>query len=255
MIIVPIQAFTDNYIWLVVNEEQHTAISVDPGDSGPVLHYLNDNQLTLEAIVLTHHHFDHVGGVEGLLTTWPNTPVYAPDDSRIPAVTHPLREGDRLCFSNMTLQVLSTTGHTSTHISLYDEAQNLLFCGDTLFSAGCGRVFDGTLDALHGSLARLKALPDATQVYCAHEYTQQNLRFAASVEPQNEEITRYLEELDQHAGRCTLPSTMAKEKKINPFLRTQEPAVLAYVRSRGLASQESLLVFQQLREDKNNFKT
>ncbi|QRN04139.1 hydroxyacylglutathione hydrolase [Legionella sp. MW5194] len=253
MTIIPIPAFTDNYIWLVINEEQHTAICVDPGDSEPVLHYLNENQLTLEAIVLTHHHFDHIGGVEGLLNARANTPVYAPDDSRIPTVTHVLRAGDRLCFSNMTLRVLCTTGHTSTHISLYDEAQNLLFCGDTLFSAGCGRVFDGTLEALHSSLALLKALPDATQVYCAHEYTQQNLRFAARVEPQNEEISRYLNELNQHPGRCTLPSTIEKEKKINPFLRTQEPGVIAYVRSRGLASQESLLVFQQLREDKNNF--
>lgn len=254
MTIIPIQAFTDNYIWLIVNNEQNSAICVDPGDSQPVLHYLHDNQLTLEAMVLTHHHADHIGGVEGLLNACPNTAIYAPEDSRIPTATRRLRDGDTLSLSNVNLQVLSTTGHTSTHISLYDEAQNLLFCGDTLFSAGCGRVFDGTLNDLYQSLQRLKALPDATWVYCAHEYTQQNLCFAAHVEPQNEEITHYLHELKQQPAHCTLPSTIGKEKKINPFLRTGEPAVMAYAHARGMVNQAPLLVFQQLREDKNKFK-
>lgn len=254
MTIIPIPAFTDNYIWLIVNDEQNTAICVDPGDSQPVLHYLHDHQLTLEAIVLTHHHADHIGGVENLLNACPNTAIYAPEDSRIPTATQRLREGDTLALSTVNFQVLNTTGHTSTHISLYDEAQNLLFCGDTLFSAGCGRVFDGTLNDLYRSLQRLKALPDATRVYCAHEYTQQNLGFAAHVEPQNEEIAHYLDQLKQQPIHCTLPSTIEKEKKINPFLRTEEPAVMAYARARGVIDETPLLVFQQLREDKNNFK-
>lgn len=253
MNIVPIRAFTDNYIWVIIPERSKGVLCIDPGDSQPVIEFLNTMGLELTAILLTHHHPDHIGGVADLLTHFPKLPVYGPNDPRIPLVTHPVQGGDTFELASLHFDVLATSGHTSSHISLYETTQGWLFCGDTLFSAGCGRVFDGTIEALHQSIQCLKALPPETQVYCAHEYTQQNLRFAQTVEPHNTHIQDYLNRLNQNVIPCTLPSTIAMERLINPFMRTDIAAVEEYVLSNSGSTADSLSIFKKLREAKNNF--
>ena len=183
----------------------------------------------------------------------PKTKVYGPADSRIPQVNFAVRDEDIVHIDHFAFRVLSTPGHTSTHICYQEPTQGWLFCGDTLFSGGCGRVFDGTIEALHESITLLKNLPKDTKVYCAHEYTLQNLRFAASVEPENSTIRSYYDHLQEKADRCSLPSTIALEKKINPFMRTHLPCVQAYAHAHGLTSSDSLAIFKLLREEKNNF--
>lgn len=254
MKIVPISAFKDNYIWAILPENSQCIICVDPGESLPVLQFLEENRLKLAAILLTHHHDDHIGGVPKLHALFPQVPIYGPLDKRIPLITHPLQDGDTIDLFSLHFEVINTPGHTSTHISLYESTQKLLFCGDTLFSAGCGRVFDGTIQQLHQSLQRLKQLPAETNIFCAHEYTLQNLRFASSVEPNNPVINDYLFRLNhQRLPFCTLPSTLALEKEINPFLRTDNPDVRQYVQHNGGDTHDSLSVLKKLRLDKNNF--
>ncbi|WED44071.1 hydroxyacylglutathione hydrolase [Legionella cardiaca] len=252
MKILPISAFNDNYIWLVIDESMETAFCVDPGDAQPVFDFLNAHSLTLEAIILTHHHHDHIGGVASLLGTFPAITVYGPQDSRIAHITSPINSHSNLSLLSCNFQVLETPGHTSTHLSLYEPNYQWLFCGDTLFSAGCGRVFDGTIEELYDSLNRLKALPEQTKVFCAHEYTRQNLRFAALVEPDNLTVQNYAAQLNK-TNQCSLPSTIALEKEINPFLRTEEKSVKNYAKGKGLNDPDSFSIFKQLRVDKNNF--
>ncbi|CDZ78201.1 Hydroxyacylglutathione hydrolase [Legionella massiliensis] len=249
----PIRAFYDNYIWLIINEKTQQALCVDPGDAQPVLSFLDNEKLSLNAILLTHHHNDHVGGTVDLLQNNPTIPVYGPQDSRIPQVTHILRDGDVLTIETCEFKILSTPGHTSTHISYYEPHHHWLFCGDTLFSAGCGRVFDGTLEELHQSLQKLKNLPEETQVFCAHEYTSRNLQFATRVEPENLDIRRYAHRLLTREHQCSLPSSIAVEKKINPFLRTESSEAQTYAKQRGCKSLDSLSVFEQIRADKDQF--
>lgn len=252
MKVIPVSAFTDNYIWMIVDERTGEVLCVDPGDAAPVVEFLNANSLTLKAILLTHHHNDHIGGVAELHQRYPNIEIYGPDDQRIDHINYYLNEGDHLNFNGICLKVLETPGHTSSHISLYEPDEEWLFCGDTLFSAGCGRVFDGTIEQLHHSLSRLKELPDTTRVYCAHEYTQQNLRFAAHVEPKNAAIEDYAEHLKHHKG-CSLPSRIGLEKETNPFFRTQIPDVIHFAVQKGAESDQSLDVFKLLRAEKNRF--
>ena len=252
MKIVPIPAFYDNYIWLIVNENQQ-AFCVDPGDAEPVFLYLQQNNLTLTAIILTHHHHDHIGGVAKLSAANPGLDVFGPEDPRIPFVNHPLNNGDELLIDSCRFEIINTPGHTSTHISLYEPKLGWLFCGDTLFSAGCGRVFDGTIEALHKSLQTLKALPDKTKVFCAHEYTQNNLRFASVIEPDNLVIRNYAQQLSMNENACSLPSSIEREKQINPFFRTEVPEVQTYAKHRGCLKNDSLSVFQQIRADKDKF--
>ncbi len=250
---IALSAFNDNYIWVIVNPKQPTFMCVDPGEARPVLSYARDTGLTLSSILLTHHHHDHIGGVPELLDAFPNALVYAPHDQRIPPPNIPLRADDALPVDGFTFQVLNTPGHTSSHICYYEPQMHWLFCGDTLFSAGCGRVFDGTMQALHDSLLTLKNLPDETQIYCGHEYTRNNLRFAATIEPNNLTISTYAAVLNKSKTELSLPSTIATEKKINPFLRTDTHSLQKYAQENGVNPLDSLEIFKHLRDKKDLF--
>jgi len=225
--VTPLPAFEDNYIWVLRSPEARSVAVVDPGDEGPVLDWLEAQQLRLAAILVTHHHGDHTGGVRGLLEAFPGAPVLGPARERIPGMTNPLKEGDLVLLEclDVPLRVLDVPGHTAGHIAYYGEGA--LFCGDTLFAAGCGRVFGGTLQDLHASLQRIAALPPETLVYCAHEYTLANLGFARWVEPDSQAIRQReaMERQRREAGEPTVPSTLALERATNPFLRTAEPQV------------------------------
>ena len=305
----PIPAFDDNYIWLLRQEGRDLATVVDPGDEEPVIARLAAEGLTLAAILLTHHHGDHIGGVADLLARWPRARVYGPRDRRIRLVTDPVGEGDRISPPGLatSFQVMEVPGHTATHIAYLadhpdaagypaaDNAANLsspaaggrppsagtgseinstfgasatsaaasapgegagaLFCGDTLFAAGCGRVFDGTFDQLAASLARIAALPPDTLLYCAHEYTLANLGFAAWVEPDHPALAerRARVEAERAAGQPTVPSSLAEELATNPFLRTAVPGVRAAAEAfAGLPLPTAAQVFTALRQWKDS---
>jgi hydroxyacylglutathione hydrolase len=226
MKIVAVPALKDNYIWLL--HHRGRAAVVDPGEGAPVIEQLRREGSTLTAILLTHHHADHVGGVEELLSHR-SVPVYGPAAESIAEVDHPLGDGDRVDLPDLGLQfeVLDVGGHTRGHIAYY--AANLLFCGDTLFGGGCGRIFEGTPAQMWRSLSRLAALPPQTAVYCAHEYTEANLRFALAVEPDNPDLHRRIESVHslRSQGQPSVPSTLAEELASNPFLRWRSPAVMA----------------------------
>ncbi|KTD21556.1 hydroxyacylglutathione hydrolase [Legionella londiniensis] len=248
-----IEAFKDNYIWAIIDESRHTAICVDPGAAEPVLQFINKNQLNLTAILVTHHHFDHCGGLEKLQKTFPHVEIFTPDDSRIPLSTIALHDEDIIHLGEYDFRVMAIPGHTRTHIAFYEPSKKWLFCGDTLFSAGCGRVFDGTLEDLYHSLQLIKNLPDETSIYCGHEYTRKNLQFAAQVEPNNQAIRDYLNYLQKHGDLCSLPSRLALEKQINPFLRTDSLHLKSFAQQENLDPDNSLAIFQRLREKKDNF--
>lgn len=251
--IVPLPAFKDNYIWLL--RVGNTATVVDPGDSEVVEHYLAQHQLNLTAILITHHHPDHTGGVANLLLGH-QPDVYAPVDNRIEAVTHPLHDGDEVVLADLDLclRVIAVPGHTDTHIAYY--APGMLFPGDTLFSAGCGRLLGGTAAQLHDSLQRLATLPGDTAVYCTHEYTLSNLAFAQAVDPDNPARDEWLATCQalRAENRPTLPSTLEREKSINPFLRTTAPGVMAAVTHHtGTQPPDALACFTALRTWKDNY--
>ncbi len=259
--IVPVRAFTDNYIWVI---RDHTrAAVVDPGDAAPVLDYLAREKLQLVAILNTHHHRDHVGGNAGLLREF-KVPVYGPANESIPTLTCPLKEYHdveseegcaRIPEFALSLRVLDIPGHTAGHIAYYGA--NLLFCGDTLFSCGCGRLFEGTPEQMVDSLEKLADLPMDTQVYCGHEYTLNNIRFARAVEPGNQALReREATVEDLHRlNMPTLPSTIRMEKAFNPFLRCGESEVIRSAsRYAGKPLTDRLDVFAALRDWKNNFR-
>ncbi|MBA2656428.1 MAG: hydroxyacylglutathione hydrolase [Tatlockia sp.] len=253
MKIQPLSAFYDNYIWMIINEENKQVLCIDPGQAEPVIRFLDKEKLSLQAILLTHHHNDHMGGVSELINLNPKLPVYGPYDKRIPEVDHSLKEPDYLKIDSYQFKIINTPGHTASHISYYEPNQGWLFCGDTLFSAGCGRVFDGTIEELHDSLQKLKNLPENTQVFAAHEYTLKNLRFAATVEPDNLTIYNYAQLLLAKSNTCSLPSSIAVEKEINPFFRTETAGVKAFAKLKGSKSTDSLAVFKLIRAEKDNF--
>ncbi|PID49710.1 MAG: hydroxyacylglutathione hydrolase [Proteobacteria bacterium] len=227
--VISIPAFTDNYIWLMTNEERKHAAIVDPGDAQVVIAELTARQMQPLALLITHHHRDHVGGIEQLCTHYPELKVYGPRNEVIPHLTQPLQEGDSVTLDDLGLrfEVLDVPGHTAGHIAYFGE--DSLFCGDTLFGSGCGRVFDGSMEDLFASLQKLASLPAKTLVYCAHEYTVDNLGFAKWVEPENSDIDERLENcwdlLD--SGRATVPFTLEGEFATNPFLRTHVPELIA----------------------------
>ena len=229
--IVPIPAFANNYIWALLRDDH--CVVVDPGDAAPVFAFLAARDLTLDAILITHHHADHVGGVAALTARWPVS-VYGPAAESITGVTNALRENDQVALPNFVdepFRVLEVPGHTSGHIAYMSG--DILFCGDTLFAAGCGRLFEGTALQLHSSLMRLAALPDTTRVFCTHEYTLSNLRFAVAVDGDNDAlIERSIVEQERRSRAVpTLPSSIALERATNPFLRCADPALMQSARN------------------------
>lgn len=214
-----IKAFSDNYIWMI--EEGSEVVVVDPGEAKQVLDYLEENKLHLKAILLTHKHDDHIGGVEDILKKYPTISIYGPKETEAVA-NHIVGEGDTVHLLGQTFDVLKTGGHTQGHISFLTK--DALFCGDSLFSAGCGRVFTRDYEAQYDALQKFKQLDDEVQVYAAHEYTQTNLRFAHSMEPSDPFISEALAEVDdlRKKGESTLPTTIGKEKKINLFLQADD---------------------------------
>lgn len=225
-----IPAFSDNYIWLLTTGGAQCAV-VDPGDADPVLRALRRESLQLSTILLTHHHADHIGGVRGLVAA-SGARVFGPREERIPGIDREVGAGDRVELPDLDLsfEVVEVPGHTATHIAYHGHG--CLFCGDTLFSVGCGRLFEGSPQQMQQSLDKLAALPPATRVYCAHEYTLANCDFALEVEPDNEALLRRASAVEaaRAAGRITLPSTLAEERAVNPFLRSRETTVVEAAR-------------------------
>lgn len=251
--IVGVRAFADNYIWLLRKGSQF--VVVDPGAAAPVRDAIEARQGKLAAILITHHHADHVGGVEELLT-WQPVPVYGPASESIACVDHAVVPGEQMHVEALeaTFDVIDVGGHTLGHIAYRTE--DALFCGDTLFAGGCGRIFEGTPEQMWSSLQRLAALPHATRVYCAHEYTEANLRFAVAVEPDNLALKRRWSDVQalRAEDRPTVPSTLDLELLTNPFLRVSEPAVVSAAEAfEGHPLQEQVDVFAALRAWKNVF--
>lgn len=248
----PIQAFKDNYIWTWHDVDASRIWVVDPGDAEPILNYLAQYHFTLAGILLTHHHADHSGGIQKLLATMPNIPVYASTHSSVDNISHRVKQHNEIQCGPYIFRVLEIPGHTLDHVAYYNE--EILFCGDTLFSAGCGRVFEGTYAQMYDSLIQLKSLPGTVKIYCGHEYTLANLKFATAVEPDNLFIQERIVFAEQQISfnQPTLPSSMEQEKKINPFLRCEEPKVIeAAERYAGEKLLNASSVFETLRKWKN----
>lgn len=255
--VLTVPAFNDNYLWLI-HDGTHAAV-VDPGDAQAILAALRANRLTLTAILLTHHHADHIGGVPALLQQYA-VPVFGPQHDGIGAVTHPLSEGATVEVPGLPLRftVLDVPGHTRGHIAYVREGgEHWLFCGDTLFAGGCGRLFEGTPAQMVMSLNKLAALPSDTKVFCAHEYTLSNLRFALAVEPGNMALQARMEadSRKRDRGEPTVPSTIGLERNTNPFLRYAEPQIAAQLLANGKLSggEAPVAVFAALRQWKNTF--
>ena len=249
--VTPIRAFSDNYIWLLYRDGE--AFVVDPGDAAPVLEALASRRLALKGILITHHHLDHVGGLLQLKQAT-GCPVWGPTNSPATELDHTLTENDAVPVLGSMFRVLAVPGHTLDHIAFYCGDQDLLFCGDTLFVGGCGRVFEGTPSQMRASLAKLSGLPSATRVFCAHEYTLSNLRFAALVEPDNQALQQTLRECEERRRQeqPTVPSLMGDELRYNPFLRWSSPAIRQTLADQGrLVDDSDDGVFAAVREWKN----
>ena len=257
MRLLALPAFEDNYIWALVDDDGD-ALVIDPGDAAPVL-AATGNGLWPAAVLITHHHADHAGGVAALRARWPTLPVFAPDDDRIPDATERVGDGDVVRVKHWELSVLAVPGHTRSHIAFHGggDGPPHLFCGDTLFSLGCGRLFEGTPAQMLTSLERLAALPASSLVCCGHEYTLANGAFATVVDPLNPVLRQRIEDVHamRHAGRPSLPATLASEIATNPFLRVDADAVRAAVSHRlGRRPVDRVETFATLRQWKNDFR-
>ncbi|SAK55406.1 hydroxyacylglutathione hydrolase [Caballeronia arationis] len=261
---VPVPAFEDNYIWLV--SDGSDAVVVDPGDAAPVEAYLAKRGWRLTAILLTHHHHDHVGGVGDLVASRSDDggiPVYGPAGERIEHLTARLKEGDSVSIASPALEVsvIDVPGHTAGHIAYFQKADPHgtphLFCGDTLFASGCGRLFEGTPQQMLASLDSLAALPENTQVHCAHEYTLSNIRFALACDPANGALARWQEDAQalRASGKPTLPTTIGHERSVNPFLRVDDADVQATLAAHYKhAVSDRLEAFRLMRGWKDKFR-
>ncbi len=249
-----IPALKDNYIWALVRDT--ACVVVDPGEAAPILAWLQDTGTRLAAVLVTHHHRDHVGGIRELVDRFP-VPVYGPAKESIAEVTHPVAEGQVVALPDLgaELRVLEVPGHTRGHVAYYGHGH--LFCGDTLFGCGCGRLFEGSPEEMHASLARLAALPEDTRVCCAHEYTLDNIAFALQIEPANPELAARArrDRARRRRGEPTLPSDIATEKATNPFLRCGEAAVVRSAQAHaGQDLRREADVFRVVREMKDRFR-
>ena len=254
-----IPALSDNYIWCIHDTVSKAALIVDPGEAAPARDFLDRNGLTLEAILLTHHHPDHTQGL-GKLVGDSGLPVHGPADSPFGGITNTLREGDTLTWRELSFQILAVPGHTRDHIAFNSDSsvlrQPITFCGDALFACGCGRLFEGNPGQMRASLAKLREWPDKTLVCCGHEYTRANVAFARAVTPDDTELAEYQSKVEQllGAGQPTVPTTLGQERRFNPFMRWDDPDVVSAAETR--AGQQGLdgdHVFAIIREWKDGF--
>ncbi len=253
----PIPAFSDNYIWAIHHDTSQQLAVVDPGDADPVISYLNEGDLTLSHILITHHHPDHIGGLSRLVDEY-NPVVYGPEPSNIKGISRFLHEGDQFQLFNRNFEIFEVPGHTLDHIAYFsdDELHPLVFCGDTLFAAGCGRLFEGTPAMMVKSLSKLMKLNPKSAVYCSHEYTMANLQFAQAADGSNEKLQERIatEQEKRDAGEPTLPSSIALELATNPFLRCHDTSVQQRVLAHsGTTHSDAVDVFAALRNWKDNF--
>lgn len=258
--VTPLPAFQDNYLWLL--HRDGAAAVVDPGDGAVVQAALEQRGLALKAILVTHHHADHIGGLPLLSRHWQGVPILGPraEGQKIPGLTRLLDDGDRVVLPELGLDlaVLAVPGHTLGHIAYHEARQGLLFCGDTLFAGGCGRLFEGTPRQMYNSLQRLAALDGATRVYCAHEYTLSNLDFARAVEPASAVLAAEIERVRALRARHepSLPSTLQRERAVNPFLRAGLPALAESAGAHaGKPLPDAVEVFAELRRWKDGYKS
>jgi hydroxyacylglutathione hydrolase len=257
MEVIRLAALSDNYVFLLYDSQENTVAVVDPAEAQPILQQIGEIGAKLVAIFNTHHHYDHVGGNEKLMASFPNVVVYGgkEDRGRIPGQQVFLEDGDRVQFSNRTAEVLFVPGHTRAHIAYYfppitPNQAGELFCGDTLFAGGCGRLFEGTPTQMVDSLTKIRNLPDNTRIWCAHEYTLSNLKFAITVDAENVDLQKRFEEVKYQRERLepTIPSILGVEKRTNPFLRWQEPALQVSAKSN-----DAVQTFARIRGMKDNF--
>lgn len=253
----PIKAFNDNYIWTLINKNNKQAIVIDPGQAEPVAEYMKAHDLEMTSIWTTHHHHDHIGGVMELQEHFPMTHIVSHSEHGVEE-DQTIKDGSSVSAWGCSVQVWDIPGHTATHMAyiLDIDGQKHCFCGDTLFSAGCGRVFTGTIEQLYGSFKRLNELPSETLLYPAHEYTASNLRFGLSIEPDNIAMQQALADAQNQMAHDmpTLPVTLAHEREVNVFLRASEPSVIAGVQTKtSITDDKPLTIFAALRELKNNF--
>jgi len=253
--IITIPAFDDNYIWLIHQQGNTNCVVVDPGDAKPVITALKEHNLKLESILITHHHPDHVGGVKELVTET-GASVYGPGTENITEVDYPVAEADQVLIKNSELNfsVIEVPGHTRGHLAFVTE--DALFSGDSLFAGGCGRLFEGTAEQMFLSLSKLTSLPDDTRIFCAHEYTLANLKFAIAVEPDNQALIQRIEQADKDRsdGKSTVPSLLSLEKATNPFLRSDHQSVMEAAESfSGLKPGSQIETFTAIRQWKDSF--
>jgi hydroxyacylglutathione hydrolase len=251
MNLISIPAFQDNYIWVLVDDEQHCII-VDPGDAAPVLKAIEENGWQPEAILLTHHHNDHVGGVPALRAKFPHLVVYGPQETHDKGTTRVVKDGEKVIIRGCELSVFATPGHTSGHISFFSFPY--LFCGDTMFSGGCGRLFEGTPTQMYQSFQKINALPDETLICCAHEYTLANMKFSLSILPEDPAIQDYYHKVNELRVKKqnTLPVILKNERKINLFLRTDDVDLINKI-NKETNLQQPEERFAWLRSKKDNF--